>query len=97
MRDSRNKILERIKEIDIPCPDCEDFYGDDQYTCETCYCEGGQGKINSYEWLKDNNYLKEEEKEYCKGVIHHACSYFDSITGCDECQVKVFKLRERFK
>ena len=48
------EIIDRIKLVEINCPDCEDFYGDDQYTCDTCWCEGGQGKINVYEWLKEN-------------------------------------------
>ena len=32
----------------------EDFYGDDQYTCSTCWCEGGQGKIRAFDWLDEN-------------------------------------------
>jgi len=50
-----DEILDRIKETTINCPDCEDFYGDEQYTCATCWCEGGQGKINVYNWLKENH------------------------------------------
>jgi len=86
-------ILDRIKDLTINCPACEDFYGDDQYTCDTCWCVGGQGIINAYEWLSENNHLQ-KDKPYCEGVIHHFCTYFDVITGCEGCQVKEFKARE---
>jgi len=83
-------IFDKIKELEINCPACEDFYDDDQYTCDTCWCEGGQGKINAYDWLKENGHIV---KPYCEGVIHHSCEYFDQITACKNCQVKEFKYR----
>jgi DNA-directed RNA polymerase subunit RPC12/RpoP len=52
----KNKIVERIKDelenLEISCPDCEFFGGDDQYTCTTCWNEGGDEKINVLEYLK---------------------------------------------
>jgi len=59
----KDEILVSIKELKIDCPDCENMYDDDQYTCTTCWCEGGGGKINVVEWLKDNNYLTADAKE----------------------------------
>ena len=57
------EILDRIKKVEIKCPDCEDHHGDDQYTCTTCWCEGGGGYINIYDWLKENpNTLNKQEK-----------------------------------
>lgn len=47
-------ILQEIKSIEIDCPDCESMGDDDQYTCTVCWCEGGNGKINLYEWLKEH-------------------------------------------
>ena len=32
--------------ITVPCPDCAGMGDDDQYTCETCWCEGGNGTID---------------------------------------------------
>ena len=40
------RIGEAFKNLKIDCPDCEDVYGYDQYTCVVCWCEGGQGQIN---------------------------------------------------
>ena len=34
------EIIDRINELVIDCPACEDMYSDDQYTCDTCWCEG---------------------------------------------------------
>lgn len=53
------EILEAIKELYVDCPDCKWVYGDDQYTCTTCWREGGSGKINVFEWLKEHKYLLE--------------------------------------
>lgn len=52
-------ILERIKELEIDCPDCEDLDMDDQYTCVTCWCEGGNGRLNVMDYLKEKPYLLE--------------------------------------
>lgn len=49
-----NKILERFSTLEIDCPECEDLYpNDDQYTCTTCYCEGGQGAISLFYYLRE--------------------------------------------
>jgi len=47
-------ILTKIKNIEIDCPECESMSDDDQYTCTTCWSEGGYGKINVFDWLKEN-------------------------------------------
>jgi hypothetical protein len=52
--DIYNEILEDIKRVEIDCPDCRWMDSDEQYACTTCWCEGGNGKINVYEWLKEN-------------------------------------------
>ena len=39
------EILDRIEDVTIDCPECEHVYNDDQYSCATCWCQGGQGKI----------------------------------------------------
>lgn len=54
MSDIEQEIVDEIRQLEIICPDCADMYSDDQYTCTTCWCEGGQGRINVIEWLKDN-------------------------------------------
>ena len=55
MNDLQTEILNDIKEIEIDCPECQ-CVADDQYTCTTCGCQGGNGKINVFQWLK--SYLK---------------------------------------
>lgn len=47
-----NSILVEIKDLTIACPDC-DWVEDDQYTCTTCWCQGGHGEINVVEYLID--------------------------------------------
>ena len=55
MSDIREKISKRaeeaIEDIKIDCPDCEGFYDDDQYTCTTCWCEGGNGKLRISDYI----------------------------------------------
>jgi hypothetical protein len=45
-------IIERLRDVKIDCPDCADMYSDDQYTCTTCWCEGGQGTLGYSEWKR---------------------------------------------
>jgi hypothetical protein len=40
----RNRVLRAISDVQIDCPDCESM-DDDQYTCTTCWCEGGNGRL----------------------------------------------------
>jgi hypothetical protein len=47
------EILDEIKSIEIDCPDCK-YIEDDQYTCTTCWCEGGDGGIRIFDWLKEH-------------------------------------------
>ena len=53
MEDIIREISEEIKNLEIDCPDCK-YMDDDQYTCTVCWCEGGNGKINVFEWIKEN-------------------------------------------
>lgn len=49
-----DRVNEVIKYLKIDCPDCESMYSDNQYTCTTCWCEGGQGKLNLLDYVKIN-------------------------------------------
>jgi len=40
------EILNRLDELWIDCPDCENMGMDDEYTCTTCWSTGGDGQIN---------------------------------------------------
>lgn len=53
----KETILDEIRILKIECPECESMYSDDQYTCTTCWCEGGGGRINVLEYLKENKNL----------------------------------------
>lgn len=46
------EILEEIKTLEIDCPECL-YMDDDQYQCTTCWCGGGNGKINVFEYLSE--------------------------------------------
>lgn len=50
-----DEIINEIKLIYIDCIECEGITDDEQYTCTLCWCEGGNGKINVF------NYIKEKE------------------------------------
>ena len=54
MNDLQKEILSDIKHLEVDCPDCHNMDSDEQYTCTTCWCEGGRGKINVFQWLKDH-------------------------------------------
>lgn len=61
MTDTQKRILEHIEPLSIYCPDCMYMDSDDQYTCTTCWCEGGNGKINVLSYLKENKELLTEQ------------------------------------
>jgi hypothetical protein len=50
----KEEIIDRInstlRDLTIDCPECEGME-DDQYTCTTCWCEGGDGKIRVSEYI----------------------------------------------
>ena len=52
--DIEQEIIDEIRGLEIDCPDCVDMYSDDQYTCTTCWCVGGRGKINVAQWISEN-------------------------------------------
>jgi hypothetical protein len=41
----RKQLFEKLEELVINCPDCQYRTDDPQYTCTTCWCEGGDGVI----------------------------------------------------
>lgn len=45
------RVEDAINDIEFDCPDCEGFYDDDQYTCTTCWCEGGNGKLRISDYI----------------------------------------------
>jgi hypothetical protein len=53
MNELHKEILSDIKRLEIDCPECK-YMEDDQYTCTTCWCEGGNGRINVFQWLKEH-------------------------------------------
>lgn len=55
------EIVRDIKYLEIDCPDCKYMYDDDQYTCTTCWCEGGNGKNNVFSWLRDHPEILKEK------------------------------------
>lgn len=48
------EIIEKLDDTYIDCPDCEWMYSDEQYTCTTCWCEGGHGKLHVLTYIKEN-------------------------------------------
>jgi hypothetical protein len=54
MNDIIEEIVNGINDLQIDCPDCEYMSDDEQYTCTTCWCEGGNGRINVVQWIKEN-------------------------------------------
>jgi len=54
MDDVIEEIVNGINDLQIDCPDCEYMSDDEQYTCTTCWCEGGNGRINVVQWIKEN-------------------------------------------
>lgn len=47
----RNEIIDRISELEIDCPECENTrYDDDQYECGTCGTTSS--KIRVMAWIK---------------------------------------------
>lgn len=56
MNELQDEILSEIKNIEIDCPECQNME-DDQYTCTTCWCEGGNGRINIFDWIKNHQFV----------------------------------------
>lgn len=57
------RIKELLEDLEINCPDCGGI-DDEQYTCTTCWCQGGEGKIKVLLFLREN-------KEYLYENNHH--------------------------
>ncbi len=47
----RNRVSNAIRDLRIDCPECENM-DDDQYTCTTCWCEGGNGTLSVSEFVE---------------------------------------------
>lgn len=63
MDDTQKEMLNEIKRLEIDCPECINM-DDDQYTCTTCWYQGGNGRVNVFNWLKEHpiafqHYIKE--------------------------------------
>lgn len=54
MKTVESEIISKLRETSIDCPHCKDMDSDDQYTCEICWCEGGNGTINVFRYLREN-------------------------------------------
>jgi DNA-directed RNA polymerase subunit RPC12/RpoP len=50
----QEEILREIKSLYIDCPECTGFTDDEQYTCTTCWCQGGDGRINVFDYIKEH-------------------------------------------
>ena len=50
----KDEILNQIKSTYIDCPACEGLTDDEQYTCTTCWYQGGNGRINIFDYIKEN-------------------------------------------
>jgi len=55
------EVLDNNPNVVIDCPDCEGYSDDDQYTCTTCWCQGGRGKLSLRSFAK----LVRGDKEIC--------------------------------
>jgi hypothetical protein len=49
-----DEILNKIQSTYIDCPACEGLTDDEQYTCTTCWYQGGNGRINIFNYIKEN-------------------------------------------
>ena len=54
MNEIQQEILETVRRLKIDCPACASIGDDDQYTCTTCWNEGGNGKIDVLAWVAEN-------------------------------------------
>lgn len=59
MNEIQGIITERISQLTVDCPVCEDMYSDDQYSCSTCGCQGGQGTIYVVDYYKERKVADE--------------------------------------
>lgn len=53
MKELKDEIRSRMNDLIIKCPECE-CMNDDQHTCTTCLCQGGNGIIHITPFLIDN-------------------------------------------
>lgn len=54
MNETQREILQTVRRLKIDCPACASIGDDDQYTCTTCWNEGGNGKIDVFNWIAEN-------------------------------------------
>lgn len=52
----KKRALDAISKIKIDCPECE-CMEDDQYTCTTCWQQGGNGKIYVSKYLTFDDHV----------------------------------------
>jgi hypothetical protein len=53
LHEVEESIKERLSRVRIDCPECY-FMDDDQYSCTTCWHQGGGGYIGVVSWLTNN-------------------------------------------
>lgn len=58
---THSEIVEDIKMLYVDCPECRNIE-DDQYGCTTCWWQGGQGRVNVFQFLQENPKLLAEDK-----------------------------------
>ena len=54
LNNMEDEILNKIQSTYIDCPACEGLTDDEQYTCTTCWYQGGNGRINIFDYIKEN-------------------------------------------
>ena len=54
LNNMEDEILNKIQSTYIDCPACEGLTDDEQYTCTTCWYQGGNGRINIFNYIKEN-------------------------------------------
>ena len=66
--------------IEIDCPDCEGMVDDEQYTCTTCWCQGGDGVLK----VRRPTPLAVDACPACEGVGNMSVHGLDP-TPCSAC------------
>lgn len=53
VKEFENKVRKSLGELEWSCPACGDtWYDDRDYTCEVCWCVGGEGTLKVGEYFE---------------------------------------------